>query len=92
MVREEPDLSPEELWDFYEQNNCCETRYTFEQATSVIARSDVVVQPKKSFSTRTMSTMNNRVRIDIQYHGSRKNPAANPSANSISFLLRDSLV
>ena len=43
VVREEPDLNPQELWDFYAQNNCCETRYTFEQATSVIGKSDVVV-------------------------------------------------
>lgn len=43
VVREEPALSPQDLWDFYVQNDCCETRYGFERATSVIAKSAVVV-------------------------------------------------
>lgn len=43
VVREEPDLSPDELWDFYVENNCCETRYDKETATSVLRKTDVIV-------------------------------------------------
>ena len=42
-VCEEPELDPKELWEFYVSNDCCETRYGPERATSVLKRSAVVV-------------------------------------------------
>ena len=43
VVREEKELDPQELWAFYVNNDCCETRYGPERATSVLERSAVVV-------------------------------------------------
>jgi len=43
VVREEPTLSRSEVWDFYVENACCEQRYSSERATSVLAKSDVIV-------------------------------------------------
>lgn len=43
VVRQEFDLNPKELWDFYVGNNCCETRYSMERATSVLGNCTAVV-------------------------------------------------
>jgi len=43
VVEEEPGLSAEDLWQFYVENNCCETRYPMERATSVLQNSAAVV-------------------------------------------------
>ena len=43
IVREERNLNPKELWGFYIENDCCETRYSMERATSVLSRCDAVV-------------------------------------------------
>jgi len=47
VIREEPDLSPEELWGFYVENRCCETRYDSSTATSVLKRSSVIVTARE---------------------------------------------
>ena len=43
VVREAPDVDPGEVWDFYVENFCCETRYGKERVTSVLSKSDVIV-------------------------------------------------
>ena len=43
VVEEEPGLSPEDLWQFYVETNCCETRYPMERATSVLQNSAAVI-------------------------------------------------
>ena len=47
-VREEPDLDPAELWDFYVEGECCEVRYGPQRAPSVLAKSDVVVTARNA--------------------------------------------
>jgi hypothetical protein len=43
VIREERGLKREELWLFYLENNCCETRYPMARATSVLPRCAAVV-------------------------------------------------
>jgi hypothetical protein len=43
VVREEPEVDAEEVWEFYVENGCCEQRYGCERATSVLRKSDIIV-------------------------------------------------
>ena len=43
VVAVEPDLPADDLWQFYMENNCCETRYPKGRATSVLRNTTVIV-------------------------------------------------
>ncbi len=43
VIQDEPDIIPEDVWDFYVGNNICEQRYGKRRGTSVLAKSDVII-------------------------------------------------